>query len=246
MRFLLACNYHNCYLGHTKPLFIQKKQTNCYLIVVTSRLWLNGQVIGAHSVYACDISFYCFLSTSKYLQRWLLFETPDWSSSVKLSYHVYLLMIPLHHYLSLVLMMLLFQPRVFVDDVISTSCCSWCCCWWWWCQWYCFLSVMLIYVDANDDDDDATLDPCYERWCYWWWEKLSMICRYANQCSICWWCCCALSLSWWCHIGLCQYNTLLINGECWNIVTSKNILLYLSYYLINQIPFYGLIMLGLV
>ena len=116
-------------------------------------------------------------------------------------------------YLSIVLIMLLFQPRVFVDEVVSAS---------WWCWWCCislvFLmmllyhppifddvvstqccwcfcySLMLINVDA-DDDDDATLAPCYERWCYWWWEKLPMIYRYANQCSRCCWCCCPLSLS---------------------------------------------------
>jgi hypothetical protein len=45
----------------------------------------------------CDISFYCFLSSSKYLQCWLLFETLDWSSSAELSFHMFLLTMLLHH-----------------------------------------------------------------------------------------------------------------------------------------------------
>ena len=87
---------------------------------------------------------------------------------------------------SLVLMSMMLQPSccdVDVVDVVSALCCYWW--WWWWC-----ISVILIHVDANDDDAIPSLS-C--EWWYWWCEKLLMIYRYANQCSRC--CCCCYPLS---------------------------------------------------
>ena len=55
----------------------------------------------------------------------------------------------------------------------------------------------------------------------------------------------SLSLFWWC----CIENTLLVKGECWNIVTSKNILIIielLSYRLNPLLWIDDLIMSGLI
>ena len=79
------------------------------------------------------------------------------------------------------------------------------------------------------------------------WRKLSMIYRYTSQCSkmilmmLSSWC------YWWCSplspLMLLK-NTLLVNGECWNNVTAKCILIII-WYIIHWInPHCGLIMLG--
>jgi hypothetical protein len=96
-KFLLAHNSRNPYFGRTKSLFIQKKQTNCYLIVVTLRLGLSSQVTRAHFVSTHVIFPLLFSIASKDLQYWLAFKTPDWLSNVELSCHVYLLTMLLHH-----------------------------------------------------------------------------------------------------------------------------------------------------
>jgi hypothetical protein len=96
LRFLLAHNSHNPSFGRTKYLFIQKKQTNCYLIAVTLRLRLRSQVTCAHFVSTRVIFPLLFPIASKYLQYWLAFETLDWLSGAKLSCHVYFLMMLLH------------------------------------------------------------------------------------------------------------------------------------------------------
>ena len=41
-------------------------------------------------------------------------------------------------------------------------------------------------------------------------------------------------------------NTLLVKGECWNIVTAKSILFIIELLFIRSIPFYGLITSGIV
>jgi hypothetical protein len=96
-KFLLAHNSHNPSFGHTKSLFIQKKQTNCYPIAVTLRLGLSSQVTRAHFISTRVIFPLLFSITSKYLQYWIMFKTLDWLSSTELSYHTYLLTILLHH-----------------------------------------------------------------------------------------------------------------------------------------------------
>jgi hypothetical protein len=101
LRFLLAHNSRNPSFGHTKSLFIQKKQTNCYLIAVTLRLGLSSQVTRAHFVSTRVIFPLLFSITSKDLQYWLAFETPDWLSGTELSCHVYLLTMLLHHKFSI-------------------------------------------------------------------------------------------------------------------------------------------------
>jgi hypothetical protein len=95
-KFLLAHNSRNPSFGRTKSLFIQKKQTNCYLIAVTLRLGLSSQVTRAHFVSTRVIFPLLFSIASKDLQYWLAFETPDWLSGTELSYHVYLLTMLLH------------------------------------------------------------------------------------------------------------------------------------------------------
>jgi hypothetical protein len=98
LRFLLARNSRNPSFGRIKSLFIQKKQTNYYLIAVTLRLGLSSQVTRAHFVSTRVIFPILFSIASKYLQYWLVFETLDWISSTELSYHVYLLRMLLHHH----------------------------------------------------------------------------------------------------------------------------------------------------
>jgi hypothetical protein len=66
LRFLPAHNSRNPSFGHTKSLFIQKKQTNYYLIVVTLRLGLISQVMRAHFVSMCVIFPLLFSIASKY------------------------------------------------------------------------------------------------------------------------------------------------------------------------------------
>jgi hypothetical protein len=97
LRFLLAHNSRNPSFGRTKSLFIQKKQTNCYLIAVTLRLGLSSQVTRAHFASTCVIFPLLFSIASKYLQYLLAFETPDWISGTELFYHVYLLTMLLHY-----------------------------------------------------------------------------------------------------------------------------------------------------
>ena len=116
----------------------------------------------------------------------------------------------------MLLMMLLFQLRLVHDyDVIPSSCC-WC----WVSIFMLLLMMMLLHPHILDDDDAQFILMLVMRKpsddLYIWQIVFQMLMTMSPPLDVvlspvsCYWCC--------------QWNTLLVKGECWNIVTSKNIL----------------------